>query len=827
MYGDAFHALQDWLRAPNSEPDAMVLADAAQRRLVQAYRQQTSGFAGSGDLATLMRSVLRREQEVQRSHDISLRLPPEWPGGNRLNLETKGLRVVHHDGNGVVVSADPWRPNWDAGIRAGGFDAAFFAAEMRRPNDCAPGDPILQLLGLESYRSTAQRTAVRAALTSPQGATLLVILPTGAGKSLCVQSLAVATPPGSGTVVVVVPTVALALDQERALNDRIPHPTAYYSGSTETDAERNRQIRHRIATGSQRVVFTSPEACLASLAPALSEAVEAGLLRCLAIDECHMVEQWGDGFRPAFQELAGLRRTLLSRSRQQLFSTLLMSATVAQSSVETLQTLFGDPGPFAVVASVQLRPEPEIWWIQCQDESTRDDRVLDALTHLPRPTILYVSTRVDSERWARRLHEEGWRRTRHLHGETPNSERQVLLRSWSAGDIDIMVATSAFGLGVDQAEVRSVIHACVPESVDRLYQEIGRGGRDGNASLALILTVPQDFEVARALSEDILISVEKGHARWKAMFAAKRVLCSGLYEVPLEARPDYAAGDPPNRYHTMWNVRTLNLMSRACLIRLEGRAQSAAEEDATSASVRVLDDEHLRIETWRSRVEALRQREYSSARQHLEWLSTLAGGQVCASHVFQELYRIELPGSGGEVLEVSRSCGGCAACRREGTPPYAGEPPEPGFPWAPECRLQEPLAGFVQPYSKVCLLYRGLGREHDRLLARLISFVLRQGVRNLVIAVETWRSIAGLIRVEPALLPFLHTSYEPLALPPLPTLVYVPSGSLFPEDLFGEPAAPLIIVAPEATVNPRKPWCPIKDVLKSYSLDAFSMEVGL
>jgi ATP-dependent DNA helicase RecQ len=124
------------------------------------------------------------------------------------------------------------------------------------------------------------------------------------------------------------------------------------------------------------------------------------MLRYFVIDEAHIVEQWGDEFRPAFQELPGLRRDLL---RLTSFTTLLLTATLTESCLDTLETLFGKPGPFQVISAVQLRPEPSYWFAWCQSEEIRKQRLIEAVYHLPRPLIVYATKREDVRRWKQDL----------------------------------------------------------------------------------------------------------------------------------------------------------------------------------------------------------------------------------------------------------------------------------------------------------------------------------------------------------------------------------------------------------------------------------------
>jgi len=115
------------------------------------------------------------------------------------------------------------------------------------------------------------------------------------------------------------------------------------------------------------------------------------------------------------------------------------------------------------------------------------------------------------------LRRQGFTRVAAFTGNTLDTERERLLRDWGEDRIDLMVATSAFGVGVDKADVRTVVHACMPENLDRYYQEVGRGGRDGCSAVSLLCYTPDDLDVAYSLSSGKVITVEKAFARWEAM----------------------------------------------------------------------------------------------------------------------------------------------------------------------------------------------------------------------------------------------------------------------------------------------------------------------
>ena len=344
---------------------------------------------------------------------------------------------------------------------------------------------------------------------------------------------------------VIVPTIALARDQEERFRELLRlSPTekylarksfAYHSGLSD---ESKKAILSDIRNGAIPILFTSPEAALGALRAPLFQAAQQGRLRFFVMDEAHVVSQWGQQFRPEFQSIAGLRESLLEECPADgRFRTLLLTGTLAPESFQTLQQLFGGED-CQIVAEPALRPEPG-FLIDCPNsEEQRRQRVLEAIRHLPRPIILYTTLRDHAFEWLSILRSSGFHRVRLVRGgDLAGSEGEQLLRDWHTRAVDIMVATSAFGLGVDQAEVRSVIHACLPETIDRYYQEIGRAGRDGNAAVALLVTTPADLETARNLSQEKLISVDRGFERWEAMWIRRHSGSADSHILSLDDRP--------------------------------------------------------------------------------------------------------------------------------------------------------------------------------------------------------------------------------------------------------------------------------------------------
>lgn len=622
---------------------------------------------------------------------------------------------------GVFVTALPWSPNWLDVQDPHGVDARATAEITCRFGNGhgEQGDPFLKAVRRTTYRSLGQRAAVRAALSTPPGATLVVALPTGEGKSLIFQLVHAIGFTGDdvrcdrrGVTLVIVPTVALGVNHEFAAIDEcgLEGPLAYQGGSE----ARNAVISERIAEGTQGLCFASPEAACGSLRKSLLAAAEAGYLKALVIDEAHLVDQWGTGFRTEFQELSGLRRELLATAPVHTkIRTLLLSATLTDSSLGTLETFFGGDGLFESVAAVQLRPEPDYWVAENTSEDIRTERVLEALFHLPRPLVLYVTEVQRAETWWRRLRETGFARIGKLHGGTRREDREKVVDLWRQGQLDIVVGTSAFGLGIDYAHARAVVHACVPETLDRFYQEVGRGGRDGRSSISLIVPTFGDFETARTINAEKVIGIERGRQRWIAMFDGKQALPGGQFAVQIDGRPGVGEADidMQGERNTDWNVRTLTLMARAGMIKLIGQPVSRPSAVGEWLGIEILDHTHLQEATWRSRVEPVRVATWLANEKNLDLMRRYLRDSECPANILEELYGAD---------RVGRTCSRCRICRKS---PQSHRPSiragEPRAPWtaaSPDPRIDGLLGSdgrLLVTYDRNSFSGRSLRRLND------------------------------------------------------------------------------------------------------------------
>lgn len=675
---DAFVALSQLLVCTDNGDEWEARSPAIERlrkALVDPER-----LASGLDLAVLLRQAMTHEH-VRRGAMVTPAVLVSHPRFDGFTAwDAVGLSVTV-TGESRLITLQPWTPTWLTSPGEGVDVYAASEATCREFNNAGcEGDPFLSAVGRTSYRSRGQRAAVRAALSTPAGGSLVVALPTGEGKSMIFQLVQTVGFVGAdqtenrGVTLVIVPTVALGVnhEQEAVKVCGLSPPLAFQGGN---DAQNN-IIAERIADGTQGLCFASPEAACGRLRDPLRRAAEAGLLRAIVIDEAHLVDQWGTGFRTEFQELSGLRRELLSAAPAgQALRTIMLSATLTDSSLETLRSLFGAESNFESLAAVQLRPEPDYWIAPSTNEASRVAHVLEALHHVPRPAVLYVTEVAAANAWHARLGEAGFRRIRKLHGKTGRAEREDIVGQWRDGSLDIVVGTSAFGLGIDYGHARTVIHACVPETLDRFYQEVGRGGRDGKAALSLIVPTVKDVAIAERINAQQVISIDRGFHRWKAMFAGKTSLGRGRFAVRIDGRPgtDERDIDMFGDANTDWNLRTVALLARAGILRLLGTPYPRIEQEGDWLEIEVVDDHHLELALWQSLVEPVRRVGWQAAKRNLDLMRDYLRNDRCPAAILEDLYGAN---------RVGRVCSRCSKCRAdEGCRLRSVAVGEPRGPW--------------------------------------------------------------------------------------------------------------------------------------------------
>jgi ATP-dependent DNA helicase RecQ len=349
-------------------------------------------------------------------------------------------------------------------------------------------DAALARFGHGSFRP-GQREAIETLLGARR---LLLVAPTGGGKSLTYQLPASFLP---GTTLVVSPLIALMHDQVTALERR--GVAATYLAST-LDPHESRERVRGIANGAYALVYVAPERLSVPGFRSLVADLECPLV---AVDEAHCISEWGHDFRPDYLEIGSLVAAL--PGSRVLACTATATPVVRDEILERLglspdtpQRLHGFARPNLSLRAREVHGRGE-------REAAVDGALAEALGNpeAARGTaIVYALTRKNAEEEARRLEGRGWRSCCY-HAGLRAGEREAAQRSFDAGDVDVVVATNAFGMGIDRPDVRAVVHLGPPSSIEAYYQEVGRAGRDGEPALGLMLHALADFRLRRLFVE--------------------------------------------------------------------------------------------------------------------------------------------------------------------------------------------------------------------------------------------------------------------------------------------------------------------------------------
>ncbi|MGK2955408.1 MAG: RecQ family ATP-dependent DNA helicase [Solirubrobacterales bacterium] len=363
-----------------------------------------------------------------------------------------------------------------------------------------PRDPraLLTHMGYDEFRP-GQAEAVQAAL---DGRDSLIVMPTGGGKSLCYQLPGLA---GTDLTLVVSPLIALMADQVRRLRKE-GHPAVMFaSGLTEEVA---RASYDGVRDGSARIAYCSPERFGSS---SFLDLIATRNVDLLAIDEAHCLSEWGHDFRPDYLRLPKVAERL---GRPPVMA---CTATATQQVADEIAERMGMKDPEQIHSGFD-RPNLSFDTVALEGTGSkaRKQALLEYGLKDPenRPAIVYCGTRKDTEELGDDLRASGLTAVSYHAGMPPDDRASAQYR-FMEGDADVVVATNAFGMGIDKADVRSVWHWAIPSSVEAYYQEAGRAGRDGQPARAVLLAMRSDLgrlvrfnERRKVDPEDVLNYIE-------------------------------------------------------------------------------------------------------------------------------------------------------------------------------------------------------------------------------------------------------------------------------------------------------------------------------
>lgn len=342
-----------------------------------------------------------------------------------------------------------------------------------------PKEALKAVFGYDSFRP-GQEAVINAIL---EGRDILAVMPTGAGKSLCYQVPAMLL---SGITLVISPLISLMQDQVKALNEA--GVDAAFINSSLSEKEMHDTFKNA-TKGQYKIIYVAPERLMSEGFVRLAKDIEISMI---TVDEAHCISQWGQDFRPSYMDIAEFVNVLDKRPIVSAFT-----ATATQNVREDIICSLGLTNPYFLVTGF----DRENLFFQVDKPQSKDRFILDYLDrHKGESGIIYCATRKNVDSLYTLLKKQNISVAKY-HAGMSIEERKQMQDDFVFDYTSIVIATNAFGMGIDKSNVRFVIHYNMPSSMENYYQEAGRAGRDGLNSECILLFSPQDIIINRFLLE--------------------------------------------------------------------------------------------------------------------------------------------------------------------------------------------------------------------------------------------------------------------------------------------------------------------------------------
>jgi ATP-dependent DNA helicase RecQ len=349
----------------------------------------------------------------------------------------------------------------------------------------SPRETLKKYWGYDEFRPP-QDQIIDAALA---GRDVLALLPTGGGKSVCFQVPALCM---EGTCVVITPLIALMQDQVARLKQRGIVAVAIHSGLSRQEID---ILLDNCVYGTVKFLYVSPERLQTEI---FQERFKRMNVRLVAIDEAHCISQWGHDFRPPYLQIKILRELQPGIT----FMALTASATAKVKADISQQLQLRTPAVFQISFA-----RPNISFVVRKTEN-KEKKLLEILRRVPGPAIVYLRSRKSTAEYARMLERQKVSAT-YYHAGLDHPEREKRQESWIQNRVRVMVATNAFGMGIDKPDVRVVIHIDLAQDPESYYQEAGRAGRDGKRSFAAIVYNENDVSSLKQKVEESVPTLDE------------------------------------------------------------------------------------------------------------------------------------------------------------------------------------------------------------------------------------------------------------------------------------------------------------------------------